>query len=66
MTIKERLLAESGVDPGQYGETINSLANEKPAYRRAMEEATARLKHLVTQLEAVIEGRQRKLNPFPA
>jgi hypothetical protein len=66
MSIKERLLEETGVEPGQYGETINALANDKPAYRRAMEEATDRLKHLITQLEAVIEGGQRKLKPFAA
>jgi hypothetical protein len=66
MAIKERLLEETGVEPGQYGETINTLANEKPAYCRATEEAKERLDHLVTQLEAVIEGRQRKLKSFPA
>lgn len=66
MSIKERLLEETGVEPGQYGQTINSLANEKPAYRRAMEEAKERLDHLVAHLEAVIEGRQCKLEPFKA
>jgi predicted Rossmann fold nucleotide-binding protein DprA/Smf involved in DNA uptake/SAM-dependent methyltransferase len=65
MSIKERLLEETGVDPGQFGETINSLAEEKPAYCRAMEEATERLKHVIGQLEAVIEARQARLNPFP-
>ena len=65
MRIKERLLEETGVESGQYGEAINSLANEKPAYRRAMEDAKERLHHLIAQLEAVIEGRQRKLKPFP-
>jgi len=65
MAIKERLLAETGADPGQYGETINALADEKPAYRRAMTEAADRLRHLITQLEAVIEGAQRNLQPFP-
>jgi hypothetical protein len=64
MAIKERLLEETGVEPGQFGDTINSLANEKPAYCRAMKEAKERLDHVVTQLEAVIEGRQRKLKPF--
>jgi hypothetical protein len=66
MAIKERLLDETGVEPGQFGETINSLANDKPAYRRAMKEATDRLTHLIAQLEAVIEGTQKKLKPFPA
>jgi hypothetical protein len=65
MTIKERLLAETGADPGQFGETINALADEKPAYRRAMQEAADRLAHLIRQLEAVIEGAQRNLQPFP-
>lgn len=65
MTIKEGLLAESGIEPGRYGEEINSLAEEKPAYCRAMREAGERLAHLVAQLEAVIEGRQRTLEPFP-
>jgi hypothetical protein len=66
MIIKERLLDETGVEPGQFGETINSLANEKPTYRRAMKEATDRLAHLIGQLEAVIDGAQKKLKPFPA
>jgi hypothetical protein len=66
MAIKERLLDETGVEPGQFGETINSIANEKPTYRRAMKEATDRLAHLIGQLEAVIEGAQKKLKPFPA
>jgi len=66
MAIKERLLEESGVEPGQYGDTINALVNEKPAYRRAMEEAKQRLDHLIEQLEAVIERRQDELKSFPA
>ncbi len=66
MSIKERILEETGVEPGQYGQTINSLANEKPAYRRAMEGARERLDHLTAQLESVIEGRQRKLKPLKA
>jgi hypothetical protein len=66
MAIKERLLQESGIEPGQYGEAINELANERPAYRRGMAEAKERLDHLIQQLEAVIEGSQRKLKPFQA
>jgi hypothetical protein len=66
MAIKERLLEETGVEPGQFGETINALAEERPAYRRAMKEAAVRLTHLIEQLEAVIDGRQRKLKSFPA
>jgi hypothetical protein len=65
MCIKERLLEARAIDPGQNGETINALASEKPAYRRAVNEATDRLDHLVTQLEAVIDGRQCDLKPFP-
>jgi hypothetical protein len=65
MGTKERLLEETRVDPGQYGETINALADEKPVYRRAMSEATDRLSHLIAQLEAVIDGRQLDLKPFP-
>ena len=66
MAIKERRLEETGVDPGRYGETINELANEKPAYRRAIKQAEDRLHHLITQLEAIIDGKRRKLKPFPA
>lgn len=66
MAIKERLLRESGIEPGQFGESINELAANVPAYTRAITEAQARLKHLVGELEAVLEGRQRGLRPFPA
>ena len=65
MTIKERLLAEAGIDPGRFGGEINALAEEKPAYKRALREAKERLDHLVTELEAVIEGRHDTLRPFP-
>ncbi|MGH7137821.1 MAG: hypothetical protein ACREHD_18890 [Pirellulales bacterium] len=65
MTVKERVLAESDIEPGRYGEEINSLAEEKPAYNRALREAKVRLEHLLGQLESVIEGRQKKLQPFP-
>jgi hypothetical protein len=65
MAIKERLLQEVQIEPGQYGEAINRLAEEKPAYRRNMEEAKKRLDHLLTELVAVIEGRQKKPKPFP-
>lgn len=65
MSLKERLLVESDIEPGRYGEEINSLAEEKPAYNRAMREAKERLDHLVAQLESVIEGRQKKIEPFP-
>jgi hypothetical protein len=65
MAIKERLLEEARIESCQYGDTINALAMEKPAYRRAMQEAKARLDHLIAQLEAVIEGKQQTLEPYP-
>jgi hypothetical protein len=64
MTIKERLLQDSGIAPGQFGEAINELAEGRPAYRRNTQEAKQRLEHLLAQLVAVIEGRQGKLTPF--
>lgn len=64
MAIKERLLEESRIEPGQYGEAINKLADKNPTYRRATVEAQARLKHLISQLEAVLEGEQKKIRPF--
>ena len=64
MAIKERLLDESRIDPGQYGEAINNLANKNSNYKRAMAEAQERLKHLISQLEAVLEGQQKKIKPF--
>ncbi|HVC97318.1 MAG TPA: hypothetical protein VND64_26795 [Pirellulales bacterium] len=65
MRIKERLLDETGADPGYNGEEINALAEEKPAYKRALREAKERLDHLMAELEAVIEGRRDTLRPFP-
>ena len=65
MTIKEQVLVENDVEPGRYGEEINALAEEKPTYNRAMREAKERLEHLIAQLEAVIEGRRKNLEPFP-
>jgi hypothetical protein len=66
MAIKERLLNETRIEPGRYGEEINALAKEKPAYKRAMREAKERLDHLTAQLEAVIEGKQQVMEAFPA
>jgi hypothetical protein len=66
MAIKERLLNATGVEPGQYGQAINALAEEKPAYRQAMREARARLDHLLAELVAVIEGRQTELKAYSA
>ncbi len=66
MSIKEQLLRETKTQPGRYGEEINALAEKKPGYNRAMREAKDRLDHLVAQLEAVIEGKQKALEPFPA
>jgi hypothetical protein len=64
MAIKERLLDESGIAPGQYGEAINGLANKNANYKRAMAEAQERLKHLLAELEAVLDGEQRRIRPF--
>lgn len=64
MALKESLLEQTGVDPGQYGDEINALANEKPAYRNAMAEAKARLDHLLKELVAVLERGQTKIRPF--
>lgn len=64
MAIKERLLDEKGIEPGQYGEAINDLANKNPTYQRAAADAEARLKHLISGLEAVLDGKQKKIHPF--
>ncbi|HEY2951022.1 MAG TPA: hypothetical protein VGK40_00485 [Verrucomicrobiae bacterium] len=64
MSIKERLLDQNAIEPGQYGEAINELANQNAAYKRAMAEAQERLKHLIAELEAVLEGEQKKIRPF--
>lgn len=63
MAVKEQILEETGIDSGQYGEAINKLAEEKPAYRKAATEAKQRLQHLVAQTEAVLEG-QKVLREF--
>jgi hypothetical protein len=65
MAIKDDILVSDGVDSGRYGGTINSLANESPRYKRAMAEAQERLKHLIAELEAVLDGEQKKIRPFP-
>jgi hypothetical protein len=65
MAIKEAILVSQDVEPGRYGETINSLANESARYRRAIAEAEARLKHLISELEAFLDGKQKKIRPFP-
>lgn len=65
MAIKEEILVSEAVDSGRYGEVINNLANESAAYRRALTEAQERLKHLIAELEAVIEGRHKQIKPFP-
>jgi hypothetical protein len=66
MAIKERLLDESGIASGQYGEAINKLADQNVTYKRAMAEAQDRLKHVIAELEAVLEGEQKKIRPFPS
>lgn len=65
MAIKEDILVSGDAAPGRYGETINSLANESAAYRRAQAEAQERLKHLIAELEAVLNGEQKKIRTFP-
>lgn len=65
MSVKEQVLVENDVEPGRYGEEINALAEEKPVYNRALREAKERLEHVIAQLEAVIEGRQEHIEPFP-
>jgi hypothetical protein len=65
MVIKEEILVSDGVGSGRYGETINHLANESPRYKRAMAEAQERLKHLIAELEAVLDGEQTNIRPFP-
>jgi hypothetical protein len=64
MEIKERLLAETRIEPGQYGEAINKLAEQKPGYRKAVAEAKARLDHLVKELTDVIDGKKDLIKPF--
>ena len=65
MAIKERLLDQSGIKSGQYGEAINELAGQNASYNRAMTEAQERLRHLVSELEAVLEGERKKIRPYP-
>jgi hypothetical protein len=65
MAIKERILDEGGIKPGQFGEAINELANQNAAYKRALAEAQERLKHLVAELEGVLEGEQKRIRPYP-
>jgi hypothetical protein len=64
MAIKERILAARNIQPGRYGEAINGLANQNASYRRATSEAQERLKHLISELEAVLEGEQKKVRPY--
>jgi hypothetical protein len=64
MAIKERLLDETGIEPGQYGEAINELAKQNLAYRKAYADAQKRLAHLIAEVEAVLEGEIKKIRPF--
>ena len=59
MAIKERLLEEHKIEPGQYGEAINALADENGSYRRAASEAEQRLKHIISELEAVLMANRK-------
>jgi hypothetical protein len=64
MAIKDRLLDESGIEPGQYGEGINALASQNATYRRSLDEAQKRLKHLIAEIEALLDGNLKKIRPF--
>lgn len=64
MAIKEGLMERQSVGAGRYGEAINALAGEDASHNSALEEAQERLAHLVSQLESVIEGRARGIQPF--
>lgn len=64
MAIKEKLLKESGIAPGQFGEAINSLALRDHVYNQAFAEAEERLIHLTDHLEAVLNGREKDLKPY--
>ena len=64
MQIKERILAEQAVDPGRFGETINALAENDREYKRNLAEAKNRLRHLIQQVEKIIEGSKRPIKPF--
>jgi hypothetical protein len=65
MAIKERILDQSRIHPGRYGETINALATQNAAYSRAVAEAQDRLKHLIAELEAAFEGERKRIRPYP-
>lgn len=65
MAIKERILRARNIHPGRYGEAINELADQNTSYKRAMVEAQGRLKHLISELEAVLEGERKKIRPYP-
>lgn len=65
MAIKERLLDQTGIEPGHYGEAINELADRSAPYKRAMTGAQERLKHLVTELEGVLEDERKTIRPYP-
>jgi hypothetical protein len=64
MAIKERLLDDSGIESGQYGEGINKLASQNATYRRALDGAQQRLMHLIGELEALLDGDRKKIRPF--
>jgi len=65
MAIKEELLANQRIKAGRYGGAINDAVGENAVHNRAVQEAKERLDHLIGELEAVMEGRQKKLKVFP-
>ena len=66
MAVKEKLLRHRGIEAGRYGEAINALVSKNATHNRAAREAKRRLDYLIAQLEAVIEGSQKKIKPFPS
>lgn len=64
MAIKERLLMKAGIEPGHFGEAINSLANENAVYRQTFAEAEDRLTYLNDHLEAVITGIEKAIPTY--
>ena len=64
MTIKEKLLDQHNIEAGRFGKAIKALAEQNAAYRRAANAAEERLRHLISELEAVLHGEQKKLRPF--
>ena len=63
MAIKEEILVSEGIESGRYGEAITTWLT-RAQLQCASTEAQERLKHLISQLEAVLESKQKKIKPF--